>query len=111
MAITKGTSNRQRLVTNPETGELEWVDADSVFEVRGKTYSTAFTTPLVSTAAGCHSGQVGEFNELYHEHGIVGAYHKPNGDCVFESQHARNQVLKLRGLRDQDAGYMQHAGK
>ncbi len=69
-----------------------------------------YTTPEESTSAGVHSGQVREFNEMYKQHGIAGAYHKPDGTCVFESNGARNAVLELRGLFDRDASYGQFAG-
>ena len=67
--------------------------------------------PLRSLGLGCARRQVGEFNRYYREHGISGAYHDSDGTCVLESRQARNKVLKLRGLRDNDAGYGDWAGK
>jgi hypothetical protein len=73
--------------------------------------SVTYTVGLESMAAGCHSGQVKEFNEMYKSAGVIGAYHKPDGVCVFESNRARNEVLKIRGLYDRDGGYGQWAGE
>lgn len=67
-------------------------------------------SPLESLGAGCHPSQVEEFNAAYRKGGIVGAYHKPDGTCVFESRKARNQVLKSRGMIDQDGGYGDYTG-
>jgi hypothetical protein len=66
--------------------------------------------PLRSLGLACHSNQVAEFNQFYRENGIVGASHESDGTCVLESRKARNEVLKLRGLRDNDAGYGDWAG-
>lgn len=98
------------------TDEYEWVDVDTSNFVKvasrdeRKEYSTLYCQPEVSTAAGCHSSQVEDFNNFYRERGITGAYHRPDGACVFESNHARNQVLKARGMYDRDASYGQWAG-
>jgi len=54
---------------------------------------------------------VAKFNKFYADNGVSGVYHKPNGDCVVESRQARNAVLKLRNLRDNEAGYGDWAGK
>jgi hypothetical protein len=67
--------------------------------------------PLKSIGLGCHRTQVEEFNQFYRENGINSAHHDANGDCILESRQARNQVLKLRGMRDNDAGYGDHSGK
>lgn len=66
--------------------------------------------PLRSIGLGCHRTQVQEFNQMYAEAGISGAGHDPDGTCVLESRQARNKVLKLRNMRDNDAGYGDHAG-
>lgn len=55
--------------------------------------------------------QANEFNQMYQEKGITGAYHERDGTFVAESRKARNEVLKLRNLRDNDAGYGDWAGK
>jgi hypothetical protein len=66
--------------------------------------------PLRSLGLSCGADQAREFNEFYREHGITGAYHERDGTCVLESRQARNDVLKLRGVRDNDAGYGDWAG-
>ena len=66
--------------------------------------------PLESVALSCHPLQVAEFNAMYAAAGITGASHRADGTCVLESRRARNEALKLRGLRDNDAGYGDHAG-
>ena len=103
--------------TNVFTGEKEWADFEGGVEViesgwtSEKEYSTAWTRPQVSMAAGVHSSQVREFNEDYKRHGITGAYHREDGALVINDNASRNRVLALRGLRDNDAGYSQHAGR
>jgi hypothetical protein len=72
--------------------------------------SISESNPLRSVGAGCHRMQVDEFNKYYKERGISGAYHERDGTCVFESRKARNEVMKLRGLRDNDAGYGDWSG-
>ena len=67
--------------------------------------------PLESLGLAVHPDQVREFNEFYRKHGITSAYHKPDGTCVLEARQGRNQVLKLRDYRDQDACYGDYAGK
>lgn len=66
---------------------------------------------LRSLGLGCMRKQVAEFNAFYRDAGITGAHHDPDGTLVIESRQARNQVLALRNLRDNDAGYGDHAGR
>jgi len=67
--------------------------------------------PLESLAMSCHRSQVGEYNAFCCKHGITGAYYRSDGTCVLESRQARNQLMKARGLHDNDAGYGDYAGK
>lgn len=76
-----------------------------VFAIPNIATSISQANPLRSLGLGCHRNQVGEFNQFYAENGITGAYHDSDGTCVLESRKARNEVLKLRRLRDNDAGY------
>lgn len=71
----------------------------------------AYKRPLESIGMACTPGQVAEFNRLYADAGIVGAQHKPDGTLVMDSRSARNSVLRFRNLRDNDAGYGDHAGR
>lgn len=82
-----------------------------VFHVPNVNNAINQANPLESQAIGVHRTQVKEFNEYYKKHGIVGAVHKPDGTLVMESRQARNEVLKLRGCRDNDAGYGDYAGE
>lgn len=66
--------------------------------------------PLRSIGLGVHPSQVDEFNAFYAGAGITGAFHDRDGTCVLESRQARNRVLQLRNMRDNDAGYGDHAG-
>ncbi len=101
---------RERLVKN-EAGELVWQPiAKSVNRDERKIYSTMFGTSQTSQAAGCHSNQVADFNQYYKENNVVGARHLPDGTLEYDSNGARNSVLKLRGLYDRDASYGQWAG-
>lgn len=67
--------------------------------------------PLESMSIGVHRNQVAEFNKMYKDRGIAGAYHKEDGTLVMESRKARNEVLKARGCRDNDAGYGDYCGE
>jgi len=67
--------------------------------------------PLESVGLGVHRTQATEFNEMYRDAGISGAMHKEDGTLVLESRQARNKVLKLRGCRDNDAGYGDWGGE
>jgi len=66
-------------------------------------YNTA--RPLVSEGPGCMKAQVPEMREAIREHGIVGAHVRDSGQIEFTSRKARKQVLKMRGLVDNDGGY------
>lgn len=66
----------------------------------------------VSHAMGCHPSQAQEFTEIYRQHGITGAHHRPSdGKFVYDSRKSRAEVMKLRGMIDKDAGYSDYAGK
>lgn len=67
--------------------------------------------PLVSTSAAVPSYQVDSFNKKIKDAGISGAYHRKDGNVVFESRNARNQYLKLRGLKDGDGSYGDYCGE
>lgn len=73
----------------------------------------AITTknPLRSLGLAVHPKQAEEFNEYYRSENISGAYHDSDGTCVMESRNARNEVMKLRKYRDNDAGYGDWAGE
>jgi hypothetical protein len=82
-----------------------------VFNVPNVNNAINQANPLESQSIGVHRDQVAEFNAYYKENGIVGAGHKPDGTLVMESRQARNEVLKLRGCRDNDAGYGDYCGE
>ncbi len=98
------------------TDVFEWVEVDtsnftkSAVRDERKEYSTRFGVAEKSIAAGCNSTQVADFNEFYKERGIVGARHLPDGTLEYDSQGSFNEVLKLRGLFNRDAGYGDWAG-
>ena len=71
---------------------------------------TARAWPMNSLGLGVHPSQVTEFNTAYAKAGITGARQLPNGECELSCNSARNAVLKLRGIQDNDAGYGQHVG-
>jgi hypothetical protein len=67
--------------------------------------------PFVSRAAAVHVDQVDRFNQELANEKVSGAYYrKEDGNLVCESRSARNKVLKLRNMRDGDAGYSDWAG-
>ncbi len=67
--------------------------------------------PWVSTAAAVHADQVPRFNEELKNQKVAGAYYRGDGKLVCTSRSARNKVLKMRGMRDGDAGYGDYAGQ
>lgn len=67
--------------------------------------NTAWSTPLVSIAAGCHPSQAKEFNELARKHGLTGVYYNQRGECEFSSRRQRREWNEIRGLHDKDGGY------
>lgn len=73
--------------------------------------ATTAARPQESLAMSCHRSQVGEYNAFCRDKQISGAHYKPDGTCVLESRQARNKLLRARGLRDNDAGYGDHAGE
>lgn len=82
-----------------------------VFDVPTICNTISQANPLRSVGLGVHPSQVQEFNQMYREHGIVGASHDESGDCILESRKARNEVIKVRGCRDNDAGYGDYCGE
>lgn len=68
--------------------------------------------PFVSQAAAIHVDQVEKFNQQLRDNKVSGAYYRrSDGNLVCESRSARNKVLKMRCLRDGDAGYGDYAGR
>ena len=61
--------------------------------------------PLVSEGVGCMKAQVPEMREAIREHGIVGAHIRDSGQIEFTSRKARKQVMKMRGLHDNEGGF------
>lgn len=103
----------EKLVKDEVTGEYRWVEiknTENIHRNPEKVYSTAYHVSQVSDAMAVHSNQVNEFNEMYKAAGVTGARHLPNGQLEYDSNHARNEVMKMRGLYDRDAGYGQWAG-
>lgn len=78
---------------------------------KGPMIATSYSRPLKSLGMAVNPKQVRQFNEAYVAAGITGARHAADGTCEIDSRQARNQVLRLRGLRDNDAGYGDYAGK
>jgi hypothetical protein len=66
--------------------------------------------PWRSVGLACASHQTSEFNQFYQDNGISGAHHDTDGTFVAESRKARNDVLKLRNMRDNDASYGDWSG-
>lgn len=100
---------------NKKTGKLEWQDGK--VPPSPKSAGCAFTSrtfsedrPWKSRALACHRSQAAEFNRDLEREGIKGARYERDGTFVATSRQARNQVLKYRGFRDNDAGYGDWAG-
>lgn len=61
--------------------------------------------PLISEGVGCMKSQVPELRAEIRKHGIVGAQVKDNGQVVFTSRRARKELLRVRGLIDNEGSY------
>jgi hypothetical protein len=61
--------------------------------------------PLLSDGCGVMKAQVGEARNIIAMHGIPGVAVLDSGQMRFTSRRARKEWLRVRGLRDQDAGY------
>ena len=61
--------------------------------------------PLVSDGLGCMKSQVPHLRSVIRQHGIQGARVLGNGQVEFTSRRARKELLAVRGLVDNEAGY------
>lgn len=66
--------------------------------------------PWVSTAAAVHVDQVARFNQELKDKKISGIRYRTDGKAECTSNKARNTLMKMRNMRDGDAGYGQYAG-
>ena len=94
-----------RVVTQEELDRLLPVKEDWLAgpPMTANTYSEH--DPLISEGCGVMKSQVGEAREMIRRHGIQGAAVHDNGQIRFTSRRARKELLKMRGLVDNDAGY------
>lgn len=61
--------------------------------------------PLISDGVGCMKSQVPEMRKTIRQHSIQGAQVLDNGQIRFTSRRARRELLRVRGLCDNDGGY------
>ena len=61
--------------------------------------------PLISDGVGCMKSQVPEMREVIRKHNIQGAQVLPNGQIRFTSRRARKELLRVRGLCDNEGSY------
>ena len=61
--------------------------------------------PLISDGVGCMKSQVPEMRKTIRQHSIQGAQVLDNGQIRFTSRRARRELLRVRGLCDNDSGY------
>lgn len=61
--------------------------------------------PLVSDGLGCMKGQVPELRETIRRHNIQGVAVKDNGQLEITSRRGRKELLRVRGLVDNEGGY------
>lgn len=61
--------------------------------------------PLVSDGLGCMKSQVPELRKTIHQHNIQGVAVKDNGQLEITSRRGRKELLAVRGLVDNEAGY------
>ena len=93
-------------------GELAWHDEpapefgkENARKTDRRLGTNAWSTGLVSDAAGVHPNQVKEFREDVQKQGFTGVSFTEGGDCVFHSRRERARYLKHRGLHDRNGGY------
>ena len=61
--------------------------------------------PLVSDGLGCLKSQVPELRETIRQHNIQGVAVKDSGQLEITSRRGRKELLAVRGLVDNEAGY------
>ncbi len=61
--------------------------------------------PMVSMGAGCPRPNVPKFRKELQDLGVKGVEVLPTGDLRIESRQARAEMLRKRGMIDQDGGY------
>lgn len=67
--------------------------------------SQAYSMPLISDGIGCMKAQVPALRELVRRHNIQGVKVKDNGQLEITSRRGRRELLRARGLVDNDGGY------
>lgn len=73
-------------------------------------FTGAYRNGLASIALGCNPSQVEDFNRELAEHGKTSRY-RPDGTLMLASRAERNELMRARGLHDNDAGYGDFAGQ
>lgn len=63
------------------------------------------SAPLISDGIGCMRAQVSEYREEVKRHGIRGVRILDNGQVEITSRRGRRDLLRLRGLVDNEGGY------
>lgn len=61
--------------------------------------------PLISEGIGCMRSQVPEMREVIRKHNIKGVVVRDSGQLEITSRRGRRELLKVRGLVDNDGGY------
>jgi len=61
--------------------------------------------PLMSDGIGCMKSQVPEMREVIRKHGIKGVTVQDSGRLEITSRQGRKDILRVRGMVDQDGGY------
>lgn len=61
--------------------------------------------PLMSDGIGCMKSQVGEMREVIKKHNIQGVTVQDSGRLEITSRQGRRDLLRVRGLVDNDGGY------
>ena len=61
--------------------------------------------PLLSEGLGCMKSQVPEMREVIRKHGVKGVLVRDSGQLEITSRRGRKELLRIRGLCDNDGGY------
>lgn len=87
----------------------EYYDHHGTPEWLRKPFQTAHTyrdhDPLLSEGLGCMKSQVGEMREVIRKHNIKGVTVRDSGQLEITSRRGRRELLKVRGLCDNDGCY------
>lgn len=107
-------SHHQFLIKDEKTGKNVWVDADKLRQNAAPeiphTPAYSESRPLVSQSLAVPRHMVDKYNAKYERHGLS-VRHNEDGSLPLYSRRQRNELMRLRGYHDMDAGYGDWSGR